>query len=224
LFDRQSADYRMEALTLGPANRAAWTALTQTHAWPGGAFALIGPSGAGKTHMAHAFGAGVHALMLDRRAPHAHERQAGGPIVIDRADACTDEAGLAQALDWARAGDGLLLLVGQAAPTLWPMHMQDVRSRLSALAIVRLEEPDDTILEAVLHQQARARFLKLTPEAARYLMRHMERSYAGAMFVADVLADHCRSPSRPISEKTASAILRQVRPDWPDAPGDGEPE
>lgn len=222
LFDRQAPDYSRHALVLSQANETAWKTVREHARWPAGALALWGPPGSGKTHMGVAFAEEAGAQYLQAQAPSAGERANGRLFVIDDGDRAGDDAGLAQILDWALGGHGKVLLIAAAPPKEWPARLIDLKSRLSALACVSLREPDDEVLQAVLQRQCRARFLNLTPEAARYLAQCMERSYQAAAALADLLALHCRAPARPISAKVAGQILRHAKLDWPEP--DTEPD
>lgn len=221
LFDRQTPDFSSEALVLTKANETVWNALLDYARWPGGALALCGPKGSGKTHMGVAFANRVGGEYFSAHAPSATSREANQIIVIDDGDRLNDDAGLAATLDWALGGRGKVLVIAEAQPKAWPVGLIDLRSRLAALACVTLSEPDDDMLVAVLQRQCWARFLNLSPEAARYLTQYMERSYQAASALADVLAAHCRTPARPISAKTAGQILRQAKLDWPEPDSDG---
>lgn len=216
LFDA-AEDFSAATLEIGDANRTAWTMLGRWREWPNGAIALAGPSGSGKTHMACAWAEVVGAHVWDGRgrpldAFEARDRK----LVIDDADRFADEPHLALLLDAARAGNGALLLTGQEPPKVWPVALKDLRSRLAAVAVERVEEPDDALLTRVLSRLCKARFIKLSDKAATYLTLHMERSFAAAHAVADAIDRvHVRG-SRPISVPVAARALRSLGLDPPD--------
>lgn len=220
LFDI-AEDLTSATLEIGDANQAAWTMLGRWRVWPNGALALAGPSGSGKTHMARAWADIVGARVWDGRARALDAFEAGGrKLVIDDADRFVDEPHLALLLDAARTGEGALLLTAEEPPQAWPVKLMDLRSRLAALAVERVDEPDDALLARVLSRLCKARFIKLSDKAATYLMAHMERSFAAACIVAEAIDRvHVRG-SKPISVPVAARALRSLGLVLPDVGGD----
>jgi len=222
LFGTSAPDLRLATLLISDANRAAWETLGRWSGWPAGALALCGPEGSGKSHMAHAWaehvGAGVWSG--EGRALDSYEA-AGGKIVLDDADRFPDDAHLALLLDAARAGNGAVLMTAREPPQSWPVRLRDLRSRLAAVPVEVLGEPDDALLAGVLARLCKARFIKLTDKAATYLTLHMERSFAAAHAVADALDGALVRKSQPISVPVAVRALRSMGMDAPDADEEG---
>ena len=90
LFEFKMGERSPETLVVTEANHDAAHLLTQWRAWPGAALALVGPSGAGKTHLALAWALEAGAREI---APHTAPDDAaaiftegGGRLLIDDAD------------------------------------------------------------------------------------------------------------------------------------------
>lgn len=217
LFDAVTDDLTSATLQISDSNRPAWAMLQRWTEWPAGALALSGPEGAGKSHMARAWADATHTTVWDGsgRALDTFEA-AGRKLVIDDADAFDDEAHLALLLDTVRTGGGAVLLVAREPPRSWPVDLKDLRSRLAAIPVERLEEPDDALLAAVLARLCKARFIKLSDKAASYLTLHMERSFAAAHAVTEALDRAHVRQSRPISVQVAVRALRSMGMDAPD--------
>ena len=125
LFEFRMGERSPETLVVTEANRDAARLITDWRAWPGGALALVGPRGAGKTHLALAWVVEVGARQMSPVASPddaaAIFRDAGGRVFLDDADLQADEAMLWRVLDMARADAGAaVLLAGAAAPSMWP--------------------------------------------------------------------------------------------------------
>jgi chromosomal replication initiation ATPase DnaA len=118
-------------------------------------------------------------------------------------------------LERALAGDGRLLLTATRPPRDWRLKMGDLRSRLEALPRLVLPEPDEALLKGLLTRLCRQRFIKLDENAAAYLARHMERTYAEAQRVVEALDALVVRGGRAIGAPTAARALRLINPGAP---------
>src|SRR5262249_47482667 len=90
LFEFRMGERSPATLVVAEANRDAANLLTHWRAWPGGALALTGPSGAGKTHLALAWALEASAREISPLATPedaaAVFAEGGGRVLIDDAD------------------------------------------------------------------------------------------------------------------------------------------
>jgi chromosomal replication initiation ATPase DnaA len=221
LFDRAGEDRGLKSLLVSDGLRGVIGPLTDpSAAWPQGGMLLIGPPASGKSHFGFAFlQAAGSGRRLSALAPLTAEvalwRQTGGALLLDDADQVGDEAGLFLLLEAAWAGAGRLLLTATDPPRQWRLQMGDLRSRLEAMARLVTPDPDESLLAALLTRLCRQRFIKLDETAAMYLARHMERTYAEAVRVTEVLDALVVRGSRAIGAPTAARALRLINPGAP---------
>jgi chromosomal replication initiation ATPase DnaA len=212
-----------DTLVVAEANRDAAKLLTQWRAWPGGALALVGPRGSGKTHLALAWAVETGARQVaPRAAPDdaaAIFAEAEGRLFIDDPDRELDEGMLWRVLDLARARGGAILLTGAKPPDKWGAALPDLRSRLAALPVARLGEPDEALLDLVLRRICREQFIQLSDDAAKYLVRRMPRTFAAARQVAAALDADLIKGARPVALGAAKKALEKARAGWGE--GDG---
>jgi len=210
LFPFLIEDWSRAALVVGEANRAA-IAQIDARPWPGGALALIGPPGSGKSHIGAVFaaetGAARHAAAAGAAAAQAAFDAGKGFVLVDDAGEQSNDEGLFLLLNRARAEAGAILLTGSNPPRTWTAASADLASRFKALPVAALAEPDETLLVGVLRRLCRQRFIELTDEVARYLSFHMERSFAAAVRLADALDAVMVRGRAPVSRQTARLAL-----------------
>ncbi len=191
-----------------PCNAAAVAALDAWPDWIGGVLALVGPPGSGKTHLASTWAERAGALKLTPEVLAELDTATLGerPVLLDRADAASDEA-LFHLLNRAAAGDGSLLLVDRKRPSAWPTTLPDLRSRLNAVRVVEIGEPDDALLVAVLQKFFRERSITPVDEVLTYLVKRIERSVLQARAVADQLDREMDARQRPLTKALARSVL-----------------
>lgn len=223
LFEFRMGERSPETLVVTEANRDAARLLTEWRSWPNGALALCGPRGAGKTHLALAWAVESGARQVsptatpDDAAAIFHEAE--GRLFIDDLSGARDEGMLWRVLDLARTQGGAALLVSTHAPAGWHVAIPDLRSRLNALAVARLGEPDEALMEVVLRRVCREQFIQLSDDAARYLARRLPRTFAAAHRMAAAIDAGLTRGARPISRRAAEKALEKAQAGW--ASGDG---
>ncbi len=195
--------YRPEDFFPSPANAAALHAAKTTPR-----LLLIGPTGSGKTHLAHIWAATHQADLLPVTdlgdiLPYLAPTAA---IAIDAADhASRDEAALFH-LHNLLAAQGRLLLTATAPPRDWA-HLPDLRSRLQAMPTALLAPPDDALLSAVLIKLFADRQIVVPPNLIAYLITRMTRSIATARALVATLDARALALARPISRSLAAEIF-----------------
>ena len=202
-----------EDFLAGPSNAAALALIERWPDWPAPAVALVGPEGAGKSHLAAiwAKSAGARAI-----ASHAIDAAglptalATGALVIEdlRQDACEDAA-LFHLLNLAREQGDFLLITARTPPSRWTVRLRDLASRLRALPVVTLAPPDDALLRAVLVKLFADRQLRVDEELIGYLLARIERSFAAARAIVAELDREALRQRREVGRKLAAELLRE---------------
>ena len=193
-----------EGFVVSDCNRTAAAALAN---WPdliGGALALHGPEGSGKSRLAQIWAERVGAVAL-----HGAEAALidpleleGRPVLLDRARDVDDET-LFHLINLAQAPGGALLLVSREPPSAWSTDLPDLRSRLDAVRIVPVEAPDDAVLAAMLEARFAERGIRPAKDVIPYLLRRIDRSAAAAAAVVERLdAMH-----RPVTRALARSVV-----------------
>jgi chromosomal replication initiation ATPase DnaA len=199
--------FRRQDFIPSPANEQARLALGAWPGWHGGCLTLVGPPGSGKSHLAHIWAQEVGAQTLTAAAAVDLRALEGGPVVLEDADRGARDEDLFHLINMAGAAGGGLLLTARAAPSLWTVSLPDLRSRLNALRVAELEEPDDLILQAVFEKLFRERNIKPADDLIPYLMNRIERSVPAALEIVTRMDEASDADGRPVSKALARQIL-----------------
>jgi chromosomal replication initiation ATPase DnaA len=203
--------FRREDFVVSPANAEAVKAVDAWPAWHGGALALIGPEGSGKSHLAQTWAAAANAAVIPAKGKVDLGALRGRPVLYEDADrdrTRRDEI-LFHLFNMAAHADtgGGLLITGRTPPSGWSAALPDLRSRLNAVTVAQLEEPDDEILESMLRKFFRERNIRPTEDVFPYLLRRIERSAPKAREMVQRLDEAADAEGRPVSRALARQIL-----------------
>lgn len=199
---------------VSPANAAALAAVDGWRGWPEMRLMLVGPEGAGKTHLARlwqgdrpgtAWVEGAEIAAADLPALSATG------AVVDGADAAAGHPGGERALlhlvNLARSEGAPLLMTARTPVRDWALALPDLASRLAATAVAVLPEPDDHLLAAVLVKLFADRQIVVGPEVVDYLLPRMERRLGTAGRIVAALDAEALAQGRPITVRLAGQVL-----------------
>jgi chromosomal replication initiation ATPase DnaA len=208
-------DYGADSFIEAPSNRAALAWVARWPDWPGPGLAVHGPAGSGKTHLGAIWQSRTNAVAvpLAALAPDRVPALLGSAraALVDGMGADDDAAAAGPMLD--AAGErglfhlhnllaetgGHLLLLARTPPARWQIGLADLASRLAALPAVRIDPPDDALLQALLAKLFADRQLEASGDAIAYLLPRMERSFEAARRLVAALDRRALASGRRIS-------------------------
>ncbi len=206
-----------EDFFVSPANAQAVTLIESWQDWPDRKLILMGPPGAGKTHLAHVWAALSDARIVPAKDLHAADIStlASHPVAVEDVDRIAGDRAAEEALfhlhNLALAEGHALLLTAGRPPNLWPFGLPDLASRVQGMLLTHLREPDDVLLWAVLTKLFADRQIAPSPDTIPYLTRHMERSFNAAREVVAGLDEAAMAERRPITRALAAEVLDKLR-------------
>ena len=163
-----------------PSNEAAVSLIDRYPDWPHYGVVLSGAAGSGKSHLLEVWSQAAEARLIRageiaQIAPE--ELMTGGALALDDAPGkALDERALFHLLNLTRQSGGHILIASDSDPAPWPVTLPDLATRLKALAVVRLEPPDDALLRGVMVKLFADRQLPVEESVISYLMLRMPRS------------------------------------------------
>lgn len=195
----------------GPANAAGLALIDAWPEWPGRTMLLAGPEGSGKSHLAAIWAeqAGArstttHALT----AANVPDALATGALVVEDLKAGSfDERALFHLLNLAREDQASVLITSRVAPSAFEVELRDLRSRLRAIPVVSIAEPDDLLFRALIVKYCADRQLAVDEAVVGYLATRIERSYAAGRKAVEQLDREGLRLGRPVTRALAAELF-----------------
>ena len=216
-----SPSFAREDFLSAPSNLDALAAVDQWPNWAVRMLMLVGPEGAGKSHLGAIWARAAGALCLageELDEPSLQACAKASAVLIENADqASRAEAFFFHLINTGLQNDMWLLLTSRTAPDTWGLNTPDLLSRLRLAPVVRLAAPDIELTEAVLFKLFSDRQLQVEPHVIAYIALRIERSLGAARELVAVLDNEALTQGRRITRAMASAALREMSSDneWP---------
>lgn len=203
-----------EDFFVSPSNALALAMLDAPEGWPQNKLLLIGPEGAGKSHLAAVWSLDCNAVFMratDLNVDKVPDLAARRAVLIEDADRIAGEDAPETALfhlhNLLLANGGRLLLTARTPPNAWGIAIPDLRSRMEATAIARIGPPDDALLSALLLKLFADRQLQIPPTLVPYLVSRIDRSFSAARALVSNLDARALSLGRPVNRTLAAELL-----------------
>ncbi len=195
------------------ANAAAVEAIENWRDWPLGKLVLVGPAGAGKSHLSQIW-AGMTGIDVHEAMGAWQADQITGAACIENVHAIGGQRDAEEKLFHLhniQAQRGMpLMMTGQGVPRDWGIKLPDLASRLQGSNLVQLGAPDDTLLAAVLLKQCADRQLQVEPGVVDYILRRAERSFAGIGLLMAQLDQLSLQRKKPVGQSMVRDVLAKM--------------
>jgi chromosomal replication initiation ATPase DnaA len=209
-----SPSFAREDFLPAPSNLEALTAIELWPNWAGRMLMLVGPEGAGKSHLGAIWARAANALTLSGEQLDEQSievcAQADAVLIEDAEGAKRAEALFFHLINVALQNNAWLLMTGRSTPDTWGLNTPDLLSRLRLAPVVRLAAPDIELTEAVLFKLFSDRQLQVEPHVIAYIALRIERSLGAARELVAALDNEGLTQGRRITRTMASDALREM--------------
>jgi len=205
-----SESFARDDFLIGAPNGAALAMIERWPDWPDRALALVGPEGAGKSHLASIWAEIAGARRISARALGETDLPgefATGALVVEDAPGRVDERALFHLLNLMREHESFVLITARTPPTSWSIALPDLASRLRAIPTVELSAPDDALLRALMVKLFADRQLGVDEALVGYLAARIERSFSGARAAVEELDREALRQKRPVTRALAAELM-----------------
>lgn len=188
-LDWSAAGSNDPPLVMGACNAVALRYLAHPASWPVRTAVLVGPPRSGRSLIGRIFA-----------------RSSGGRVIDGSASVAEDA--MFHAWNAAQASGLPLLIIADDAPPAWGTALPDLRSRLAAVPVVRIGDPDDSYARDYIEAQFGQRGLAVGADVADFIVRRMHRSHATLARIVAVLDAASLAQGRRIGKRLAGEVLR----------------
>lgn len=206
--------YGRDDFLVSPSNEAAFEQFERWPGWPGRMLLLVGPPGAGKSHLGaiwaeRAGAATLKAAELSQADIPALARQ-GATLVEDADEVGEGERALFHLINALRESGGSLALTARSVPDRWGLVIPDLLSRLRLAPVVEIAAPDDALVRAVLVKLFFDRQLSVDMAVIEFIALRIERSLDAARRVVEMIDRESLARRRPVTRPIVADVLARL--------------
>lgn len=209
-----STKFYSDDLVVTKSNISAYELIEHWPDWPMPVAVLVGPNGSGKTHFSSVWANIAYALKLqpDRLGDAIAAATKGQAILIEDVDAGPlDEIALFHLINSIKQvhpfkSNTTLLLTSSSAPVNWNVKLDDLKSRLKAVTLATIEQPDDELLTSVAFKLFADRQITVDPSVIGFLVSRCERS----LFALGKIIDSVDRLALQRKSKVTKALISDV--------------
>lgn len=156
--------------------------------WPSPALVIVGPPGAGKSHLAAVFANCSNALQVLEEEFNEAASNVELDLIVEDVDIVLtkgNEEPLLHLYNAAKESGHRILLTAKTPPVRWGIQLPDLRSRMNAALTVEIGPPEDSLIAALLVKMFADRQVQVSHDVITYTLSRMERSFLAARQIVE---------------------------------------
>jgi chromosomal replication initiation ATPase DnaA len=203
-----------EDFLVSPANQDVVAWIDRWPDWPGPFMLVVGPVHSGKTHLSHVWAersgaVTLNAVDLEDLDINALNDLSDNPLVLEDIGEGFNEKKLFHLYNLVKEKRNNMMMTSLKPVSEWNIQLPDLKSRMGALQIVHITEPDDQLFSAVLVKLFSDRQLQVMPEMIQYLVARLERSFEAAHRMVNILDQMSLEEKRNITIPLVRQIMEK---------------
>ncbi len=175
--------YFVEDFVVSESNKIAHDTILNWPNWPSNGFLVYGDKKVGKTHLAHIFRHRAKAVFVDQENLQQLDQfsrfiQKDSAFIIDDAHTFVPryQTQLFHLCNMIKEKEGYVLWTADRPAQAWDVQLKDLTSRLLAFPAVRIPQPEDALLEALLVKKMSELQIETNQSVSSFILTHTERS------------------------------------------------
>ncbi len=209
-----AATYAPDDFIIADANAQAVALIDSWPAPQASAVLLTGPTASGKTHLVHRWMARTRGVLIDSTLlGHIasedhwnHQRYAA----LENIESITDETALFHLLRHAESSQCHLLLTSRLLAAELPFQLPDLRSRLLALPMADIKQPDEDMLQSFFLKAFADRQWRTSPAVIQYIITHTDRSFLAAYELIEKIEILIRTTKRELTIPAIKPLIETL--------------
>ncbi|HTV32376.1 MAG TPA: hypothetical protein VME69_04630 [Methylocella sp.] len=202
--------FERENFVISDSNEKAFSMIELWPHWPDPLLLILGPPGAGKSHLGAIWAsiAGAKCVAAAALASADIEALARAPLLLEDGETVAGaEAKLFHLINLMRERRLALLITAKAPPDTWGLRTADLLSRLRLSPSVEIGLPDDALIRAVLVKLLVDRQLMIDTHVVDYIALRLDRSLDAARAFIDALDRESLARHKRISKAIAADVF-----------------
>lgn len=202
----QPTSFELGDFIVSESNRDAFAFVGDWGTAAGNFAALVGPKGAGKSHLLRGWAQDAGAQELGPKSEIA-ALKAQALYFIDDVDAVEGDGApafsddfLFHLFNWSREVGAKVMVTAQLAPSAWARKLPDLKSRLGTVPVAAISEPDDDLLFAVIIKLFSDKQLQVDLDVIHFMVSRMERSFEATQKLVTLIDERALALKRRITK------------------------
>ena len=177
--------------------------------WPASTLLLIGPPGAGKSHLGAIWASRANAAILGPAENLAEATRASSqPILLEDCDRRNgSDADFFHLLNTLKENHRALVMTARMPPDRWGLATADLLSRLRQSPIAVLQQVDEPLIRAVMVKLFADRQLTVDVDVVAFAARNIDRSFEAVEAFARAIDEASLSSGKRVTRALAAHVI-----------------
>ncbi len=205
--------YKKEDYYVSPSNQEAYDFINSWPRWIKRIVNIFGPSGSGKSHLAHILKNKTSCLQInckeidDRTYLKFKTKEA---LIIENVDEKISEELLFSLWNITLQDNKYLLITSRRAINFYKFKLKDLKSRVNSSLTIGINLPSDDLISVILAKNFSDKQIKVQKKHIDYIIKRIDRSYEKISQFILTLDKYSLKKGSPFSLKLIKEVLKMI--------------